>query len=57
MYIDDWLFFGTDTDKIRALVEEIKDAGFNLTIEDDSYAFLGVKVQFSSSDGTIMVLT
>lgn len=53
VYVDDCLFFGRDQDKIRALVKEIEDAGFDLTIEDDVYAFLGVEVQFNSTDGTV----
>jgi hypothetical protein len=52
--VDDSLFFGRDQDKIHALVKEIEDAGsFDLTIEDDMYAFLDVEVQFNSTDVTV----
>jgi hypothetical protein len=43
VYVDDCLFFGTDTDKIRTLMKEIKDAGFDLTIEDDVYHYKALK--------------
>jgi hypothetical protein len=39
--------------KIRSLVKEIQDNGFDLTVEDDVYAFLGVEVKFDSSAGTV----
>jgi hypothetical protein len=53
IYVDDCLFFGRDDTKIRALVREIQDAGFELTIEEDVYAFLGIEVKFDSDSGTV----
>jgi hypothetical protein len=53
VYVDDCLFFGRDDTKICGLVQEIQDAGFELTIEDDVYAFLGVVVKFDSESGTV----
>jgi hypothetical protein len=54
IYVDDCLFFGRDETKIRTLVQEIQDAGFELTIEEDVYAFLGcVEVKFDSDSGTV----
>jgi hypothetical protein len=43
--------FGQDSDKIHSLVQEIQDKGFDLTIEDDVYTFLGVEVKFDSTAG------
>jgi hypothetical protein len=53
VYVDDCLFFGRDKNKIRELVQEIQDTGFELTIEEDVYAFLGVEVKFDSESGTV----
>jgi hypothetical protein len=53
LYVDDCLFFGQDENKIRELVNEIQDTGFELTIEEDVYAFLGIEVKFDSDSGTV----
>jgi hypothetical protein len=53
IYVDDCLFFGRDETKVRTLVQEIQDAGFELTIEEGAYAFLGVEVKFDSDSGTV----
>ena len=56
-YVDDVLWFGPDLDEIDKVIQELKNAGMPLTIEqDEAYAFLGVdivpmsKVTFESSD-------
>jgi hypothetical protein len=53
VYVDDCMFFGRDEQTIRELVQEIQGAGFELTIEDDVYAFLGVEVKFDYTSGTV----
>ena len=51
VYVDDCLFFGRNKDQINAYIQEIKDAGFALSIEDDVYAFLGVEFAIDSATG------
>jgi hypothetical protein len=44
-YVDDLLFFGgPEADRIDALIKSIKERGYELTVEEDVYAFLGVEV-------------
>jgi hypothetical protein len=51
VYVDDCLFFGRSNDKIQALIKEIQDAGFALSIESDVYAFLGVEFSIDAKSG------
>jgi hypothetical protein len=59
VYVDDscFLFFGQDSAKIGPLAKEIEDQGFDVTIEDNAYTFLGVEVTFNKEDGTVVTLT
>jgi hypothetical protein len=43
-FVDDVLFFGKSATKLEAKIKAIQARGFNLTIEDNVYAFLCVKV-------------
>jgi len=51
VYVDDCLFFGRDKTKIMQYIKEIQDAGFELTIESDVYAFLEVEFSLDSASG------
>jgi hypothetical protein len=53
VYVDDCLFFGASNDLIHKYIDEIKAAGFDLTIESDVYAFLGVQVERDAHAGTV----
>jgi hypothetical protein len=53
VYVDDCLFFGRDKQHIMKLIKEIQDSGFELTIEDDVYAFLGVEFSLDSKTGQV----
>ena len=44
IYVDDLLFFGTDQDNIDKVIKELEDAGLQLNVEGDVYAFLAVEV-------------
>jgi hypothetical protein len=53
VYVDDCLFFARDKSQIQNYIKEIQDAGFELTIEADVYAFLGVEFALDSDTGKI----
>ena len=44
VYVDDCLLFGPKGEDIDEVIQELKDDGFDLTHEDDAFAFLGVQV-------------
>ena len=46
-------FFSRDKEAISKFVKEIQDSGFELTIEDDVYAFLGVEFSLDSTTGRV----
>jgi hypothetical protein len=46
------LFFGRDDQKTLERMQEIQDAGFERTIEEDVCGFLGFKVKFDSTTST-----
>ena len=51
VYVDDCLFFARDKSQISKYIQEIQNAGFALSIEDDVYAFLGVEFSINSVSG------
>ena len=44
IYVDDVLLFGPDQDNIDKVIKELEDAGLQLNVEGDVYAFLAVEV-------------
>ncbi len=48
-YVDDCLFFGPDLNKINQVIKQLKDLKYQLTEEEDVYAFLGVQVNQKGS--------
>ena len=52
-YVDDCLFFGPDQGQIDEFIKELKDSGMALTVEDDVYAFLGVKLKIHKATGKL----
>ena len=51
VYVDDCLFFAKDKKLIHKYISDIQAAGFDLTIESDVYAFLGVEFSIDSKTG------
>ena len=51
VYVVDYFFFGKDKEVISKFVKEIQDSGFELTIENDVYAFLSVEFSLDSITG------
>ena len=43
-YVDDCLFYSPDTTKITAMVDGLKADKFDITVEDDVSAFLGIEI-------------
>jgi Reverse transcriptase (RNA-dependent DNA polymerase) len=43
-YVDEVLFFGKSSKKIKAKIKALEVRGFKLTVEEDIYTFLGVEV-------------
>ena len=43
VYVDDCLFFAQDLDQINSFIKKLEQSGFSLIVEDDVYAFWGLK--------------
>jgi hypothetical protein len=52
-YVNDCLFFGPDRGRNEEFIKELKDSGMALMVEDDVYAFLGVKIKTCKENGEI----
>jgi hypothetical protein len=50
-YVDNCLFFGPDQRKTDEFIKELKDSGMALTVEEDAYTFLEVKVRTDKATG------
>jgi len=44
VYVDDGLFFAPTDEEIDKVIDELRDAGFNVTDEGDIDDYLGVKI-------------
>ena len=55
VYVDDCLLFGKEQNELDKMVQDLKDAEMDLTVEDDVAGFLGVLIQ-RNDDGTVTLL-
>ena len=53
LYTDDSIIAGPDQEEIDQVIQEIQDAGLNITVEGDIKDFLGVNIE-QQQDGTIL---
>ena len=56
MHVDDCLFFGRDQATMQALINKIKKAVSDLTIQDDICTFLGAGVKLNPNARSIELL-
>jgi hypothetical protein len=45
VYVDDCLFFSPDAKKIHSFIEDLRNLGMDLNIEDDVAGFLGLQIE------------
>jgi hypothetical protein len=53
VYVDDCRFFSRNKELISTFVKEIQNSSFELTIEDDVYAFLGIEFFLDTTTGRV----
>ena len=53
VYVDDCLFFARNKEHITKYIQEIQKSGFELTVENDVYGFLGVEFTRDPATGKV----